>query len=384
MTAASDQRSSVYRPELDAVRFIAFVLVFLHHFFSPANLWFLGSREQVVQRYGPGFAQVLTSARNAAGFGLCLFFALSAYLICDLLQRERNRIGTVRIGAFYRRRILRIWPLYCLGLLIGSAFAIRHHDHRGSMMFVAYAFMVGNWYCGRLAAWVSNPMLPLWSISIEEQFYLFWPMIARSWSRRATYVACISMILVSNAWLIYYGSVGAYAEPRVWTNSFIQFETFAAGLLMAMVLRQRMPSISLTARTALFIVSFAGWFMADYALHLETIDAQPSIGQFILGYALVSSSAAALILSLLGVPKGTIPTWLSYLGRISFGLYVFHELAGDILYSLHVTLRLPSPITMVLQMLLTIGIAALSYRFLESPFLRMKARSEIILTNPQS
>lgn len=85
-----------YRPELDAVRFFAFFSVFLFH--------------------ASNFATRFTTAQEALGysgkFGVCLFFVLSSYLIAELLIRERDQTGTVHIGSFYMRRILRIWPLY--------------------------------------------------------------------------------------------------------------------------------------------------------------------------------------------------------------------------------------------------------------------------------
>jgi len=136
----------LYRPELDAVRFIAFLCVFFHHC-VPSNI------------LGPHFVRVLVAVNFTGGFGLCLFFILSAFLIADLLMRERQKTSTVDVVAFFKRRILRIWPLYILGLLIGTAAAFWLHEPVG-LRFLAYFFLLGNWYCF-LYGWIANPMTHL-------------------------------------------------------------------------------------------------------------------------------------------------------------------------------------------------------------------------------
>jgi peptidoglycan/LPS O-acetylase OafA/YrhL len=85
-----------YRPELDALRFFAFLAVLLHH--------------------GPTPGHFLRLARAAGGYGLSMFFLLSAYLITELLLREREQSGRIAWGLFFARRALRIWPLYYAAL----------------------------------------------------------------------------------------------------------------------------------------------------------------------------------------------------------------------------------------------------------------------------
>lgn len=91
-------RSRFYRPELDALRFVAFLAVFAHH--AP-NVSSRTAASAILIRY-----------QLAGELGMCLFFLLSAYLITELLLREYERNGRIRQAAFYGRRILRIWPLF--------------------------------------------------------------------------------------------------------------------------------------------------------------------------------------------------------------------------------------------------------------------------------
>src|SRR5580704_18886297 len=90
--------ASFYRPELDVLRFVAFLLVFFYHSVTVAN-------------------GIFDSFRIAGALGVCLFFLLSSYLITELLEREKSQSGDIHLRAFYIRRGLRIWPLYFIVLL---------------------------------------------------------------------------------------------------------------------------------------------------------------------------------------------------------------------------------------------------------------------------
>lgn len=141
-----------------------------------------------------------SAVRSAGGFGVCLFFLLSAYLITELLQRERARTGTIHVRSFYIRRILRIWPLYFFFLLLGSALGLIVHSWRISAARIfAFVFLAGNWYVAAVG-FGKNPIFPLWSISLEEQFYLVWPWVAKI-SGRASILG-LSLLLIPGSWLM--------------------------------------------------------------------------------------------------------------------------------------------------------------------------------------
>ena len=149
------QPTRFYRPQLDVVRFVAFLAVFGHH---------------ALPRDG-AHSRWLKEAVNTLGFGLCLFFVLSAYLIALLLRRERQKTDTVALRAFYARRILRIWPLYLLGLGLAAARAVSHGLWHAQREWLVAALL----FAGNLVPHDTAIMNHLWSISVEEQFYLFFP-----------------------------------------------------------------------------------------------------------------------------------------------------------------------------------------------------------------
>ena len=369
--------SSLYRPELDALRFLAFFCVFIHHVLPR-------STREYQQHLGPTLSRLLASIANAGSFGLCLFFVLSAYLISELLIRERLRTRTIHIKSFYTRRVLRIWPLYFFGVGIGLLWAYLSGVRKDVTRFLSYLVLAGNWYCTK-HGWTPNPMVPLWSISIEEQFYLLWPAIARKTSEKGMYIVCAIMLADASGWLFYLGYTHATPDWTIWANTFVQFSMFAAGVLLALILRGNVLSVNISARIFLGLAGLGAWFLSAYFLHCKDLNVRPTAIQLNLGYLLVALGCVLLLCACLGLGEA-VPAALVYLGRISYGLYVFHLLAlwaAEKLLTGHVhqyAVRILA--TGIAGFLLTVGIAAVSYRYLETPFLRLKEKFSYIKTRP--
>jgi peptidoglycan/LPS O-acetylase OafA/YrhL len=369
-----------YRPELDVVRFLAFAFVFLHHTVptdpDPRIAHILGSA-----------APILYASARACRFGLDLFFTLSAFLICELLIRERETTGTVGVKQFYIRRILRIWPLYYLGVALGVVFAFLPGCHPSDLIRMAwFAIFMGSWMAV-FHGWIANPAGPLWSVSVEEQFYVFAPWIVKYFNRKWFYGFCCLMLLVSNTTLYYLGKVSA-ADHRIWANAFVQFESFAAGILLCLILRGRLPRIAAWKRLLLLAGTWVCWFFACFGLNTYFIgNHNPGSWQLIGGYALASLGSVMLLVAFLGMNPKLLPGWVIYLGRISYGLYVYHEFAMYIINHLLIghLAAITGPVLLLKagsEFGLTVLMAALSYRYFETPFLKMKKRHAVIESQP--
>jgi peptidoglycan/LPS O-acetylase OafA/YrhL len=384
-TASVAQSDRFYRPELDLLRFFAFAAVFLHH-----GLPSLG-----VSHNAGLFAQLFRLegvVRESGSFGVCLFFLLSAYLITELLERERLRTGTVHVRSFYTRRILRIWPLYFFFLFVGYAIGIFVHPWRiPPGRILAFLLLSGNWYIAAAGSGL-NPTAPLWSISLEEQFYLAWPWVAKIGGRTA--IRALSLLLIPVSWLTLYLLSRGHPHPEraIWVNSFVQFQFFAVGALLALALKGRTPQLGNGSRVGILLAGLCSCLAAQGAFGIRNIDPSPP-ASLIAGYALVAIGCALLFLGFLGLPQQWLPKPLIYLGKISYGLYVFHMLAiacsrkvvnviGNIVWSgsanstLGTAMRLFFMLVAALAM--TILLAMASYRFLEQPFLKMKERFAFI------
>lgn len=358
--------SAFYRPELDVLRFGCFLLVFFHHSFS---------------RAGEGWR---TSLVDAGGFGVPVFFLLSSFLITELLLREREVSGQVKAGAFYLRRILRIWPLY-FGFLgfcwIAGRVGLLHPVP--TAMGVSFLLMVGNWYFVALGTSLS-PAGILWSVSLEEQFYLVWPWLMRIGRVRVLAAVNAVMLGVSYGALWWLAVTGHSADMAIWGNTLVQMQFFAVGSLLAMGLRVWRPRVPGTARVLLAVASAAMWMMAARVCRVKRFDATISPEHACAGYALVVGGALCLFLAVYGARVGgsRVSRMLVYLGRVSYGLYVFHILminaGGRLLKAVGLPAQQGSAATVLLSLGMTIVAAAVSYELYERPFLRLKARWTIV------
>jgi peptidoglycan/LPS O-acetylase OafA/YrhL len=315
-----------HRPELDALRFGAFFLVFLHHAMPHSS-----------SAYPVPFAPLFAAIARAGALGVDLFFALSAYLITEILLREHSSTGSIDVRAFYLRRILRIWPLYFVALF-ALAPLMPHAMPAGHI--AAYALLAGNWACA-FAGYPASPFALLWSVSIEEQFYLVWPWLVSKGVRQAA----IAMLIVAFATRLILAAT-AVEHPGVWCNTLARLDPIACGALLAVSGREPVNRTFFLAAGAVGFTLAGGFGSHDGWGSLWT-------------YPLASASATAILHGVLGLGRDF---GFGYLGKISFGLYVFHAAALELASNAFVGL------------VLTIAAAALSYRFLEMPFLRLKQR----------
>jgi peptidoglycan/LPS O-acetylase OafA/YrhL len=363
-----------YRPELDVLRFFAFFVVFTHHALPPLE----PSRHSGVMRL---LELGINIVRGAGGFGMCLFFLLSAYLITELLQKERQRTGTIHVSSFYVRRILRIWPLYFGFLLAIAAVGVIYPPFRLEKgRIVAFLLLAANWYSGAFG-YGASAVAPLWSISLEEQFYLLWPFVSKAGGRKGIGIACAVLFPLSFVTIYELVRSGA-TDVTIWVNSFVQFQFFALGALFALTLRGRAPRISTINRVTLFFGGIVCWLIGAAATLLNHL---PAV--VICSFGFAAAGCACIFASFLGSPALSRANGLVYLGKISYGLYVFHILSISVVGA--VVLQVDhaegewthwanTVAVFGVGLGLTILLASISYRFFEHPFLRLKERFTFI------
>jgi peptidoglycan/LPS O-acetylase OafA/YrhL len=371
-----------YRPELDALRFCAFLAVYVCH--SIPN-----DVVSAAQIHGMTWLGLLAAIKDSGNFGVCLFFMLSSFLITELRRREKEAYGCIHVRAFYLRPVLRIWPVY-FGITVAHALAGRHFSamRMESGRVAAYLLMAGNWYIA-LHPWIQTPLRSLWSISVEEQFYLVWPLLARHGGVRSLVKASLAIVPLSLLTISVLSSEKAYVQNVVWLNSFTQFQFFAWGALLALVLNGGVPKIHPVLRGALGLTGTMLWLLSAHVTGVKRPGAQAFPAQFCLGYLLVAAGCLFLLLAVLGMPRRRVPGWAVYLGKISFGLYVFHETTFLLVdeaqkhaaVSVHLlasslSQHLVEALTLnkTLALCTTIFLAMRSCRLWESPFLRFRRR----------
>jgi peptidoglycan/LPS O-acetylase OafA/YrhL len=374
-TTAPARAERFYRPELDALRFFAFLGVFIFHA-APRSMDFYNAAG-----YPHWLSSLLISIFGAGAYGVDLFFALSAYLITNLLLRERAATGALDLRGFYVRRILRIWPLYLAFVAFAAIFAaLVPGQHLPMRYVVGYSLLAGNWiyaFYGLPASFAT----PLWTVSIEEQFYLAWPLALRKASVRAMAIISVGILVVANAWRVWL-AISAAPVERIEYNTFTRLDPIAFGILIALF-GHKLPSFTRLQRVALLGGGVATW-VAVFAFTVTGQHLTVTTWQMAVGHPFTAVASVAVLLSVLGSQNSFLrnPTLL-YLGKISYGLYVLHEFAH---YCAMRLVAASTPFMVLAQsvvgLALTVVLAAASYRWLESPFLRLKERFAHVQSRP--
>jgi peptidoglycan/LPS O-acetylase OafA/YrhL len=232
-------------------------------------------------------------------------------------------------------------------------------------------------------------LFPLWSISVEEQFYLAWPLIVKCLSPGALLGIAFLVVAAAYLTLALLLHTGQALDPAVWANSLVQFQFFALGTIAAIVLRGRVPNTSKAVRWVLFLTGLLCMRAAQAAVYNGELSQPHDFKQIAPAFLIVLPGCLCLFFSLLQLPAGRMQRPLTYLGKISYGLYVYHVLwlgvAGHL--TEHFAAGRLSPMTshlcaMSLALPATIFSGSVSYRYLESPFLHLKKHFTVILSRP--
>ncbi len=357
--ASPSREKRFYRPELDCLRFFAFMCVFVHHTLPKQP-------EFYILHALPGWLAYLA---RAGASGVDLFFCLSAYLITELLVREKEFRGELNVKAFYARRILRIWPLYFA--FLGCAVLLTKLDPHQSFSLkhlLMFLFLSGNWSF----IWFGVPAsvaVPLWSVSVEEQFYLLWPLVVRGAS--LTVIRNVAIGLVSAAFIGRFLS-SKYSHNAYmfnWNGTISHLDSIGYGILLAIALRHRAPSLRMIHRVAFLLAGAAGWLVA--AAHADsTVFAMP----------IVALGSASILTATIGMPLRN--RVVVKLGIVSYGLYVYHMLVINYLATSAEGSLFRFILHWLVMLAVTVALALASYRWMEKPFLRLKERFSFVHSRP--
>ncbi len=339
-----------YLPELDSLRFFAFLSVFIGHVCLLSGL------------------NSLAIVAHVGAHGVDLFFALSAYLLTELMLREKdlNWLGRLDVRAFYVRRVLRIWPLY-YGFLLVAFCATLAHPVSGipARSLAIYAILLGDL---PLAAPTSLIVVSLWSISLEEQFYLIWPNVMQRLSRRGAAAAGALLWLCCLVVRVY---ILVSGRGLFWLTPLTHVDSIACGILIS--------GLRLEAQPWLWLAGAVLWIVPTVYVY----SGNPNVLLLTMGFACIGAGSGAFLLSSLGA------SWMRsdaivYLGRISYGLYVYH---GTALVAASWLLApyaawVKWPAVALGSFVATVAVSAASYRWFETPFLKLKERFQYVRSQP--
>jgi peptidoglycan/LPS O-acetylase OafA/YrhL len=333
-------------PQLDGFRGLAILLVVVGH---------------VLQ-----FGFEIPAGGNLGALGVLLFFVLSGFLITGLLDREMLQTGHISLSRFYIRRILRLFPaLFCFLALLCLLIELGLITDTAWYSIVACLIYVRNIW-GRGASTTH-----IWSLSLEEQFYMLWPWMMRVSSRTAALwiaiagvlsVSVFRMTAIHLKWFDYEAVGVFYVRP------WFRFDSILIGCAVALLLCQsvyisqfRTYLSGITLTIGLWASMFVWTLWGEVATHVWYLTVQMIFATLILLNLLLSKDMIYLVIF-----SHPVAVWF---GKISYSWYLWQQL--------FTVITIPSwfgtrafPFNVAISLLL----AVISYRFVEGPLLQMKDR----------
>ncbi len=371
--------ATVYFPNLNGIRFIAALIVIIHHIeqfkfmFGLNNCW---ETSLVMQSIGK--------------LGVILFFTLSGFLITYLLLVEEKQVGKIDIKQFYIRRILRIWPLYFLIFFL--AFFVLNNinffnlpnesalNASSSITFVLFVCFLSNIF---LAFYGALPFASQsWSVATEEQFYLIWPWVLKfSKSKLLSLILVIVVVCGVNIFLMTNLSNSLpFKQELLSFWKMFNIDCMAIGGIFAYFLFTGAKILKYVMNVYVFYFALLSMFiLLAFKIYIPIFTTYFNYDIWALLFGLVIlnfSSAKNLGISL----ENKV---FNYLGKISYGLYMYHSIA--ILTSIKVLILFSTAnniLIFISSLGITILMAHLSYFYFENMFLKLKHRFTRVPSGP--
>jgi len=305
-------------------------------------------------------------------YGVEIFFAISGFLITTLLLREEDRFGTISLRDFYMRRALRIWPLYYATIII-YIFAV-HFFERGTNSEATYFhylpyFLTYTYTWFITPAWPTSTFNLAWTLATEEQFYAFWPIALRFLRGAARPALIASLIALKLATM--YGILRLLLAPASFPARVIN--SLSIPIFLGVLLAQALHSER--GFRALYRV-FGQIWAAPVALCAVALCLWPAqIPVLLADLATVSLVATCVIREDNGLARILRFRPLAYIGVISYGMYLLNSLTLHLVAGPLFRIGVRSPLIIFpVGLAATTGVATLSYRYFETPFLALKSR----------
>ena|GEM_PF-53193 len=361
----------IFFPNLDGLRFISFLLVFLQHGFA-----------DVIKNIQGGF--VFTTLKigvfQSAQLGVSFFFVLSGFLITYLLLVEKKQCGRIDVKAFYIRRTLRIWPLY-FGLLVIIFFIIPFFHTTRLPNPLLYFLFLSNFDVIATGGGIHITDVT-WSIAIEEQFYLVWPLLFLLIGSRF-YVFIFLTIIAASAVFRFKHNGNSLI---MFFHTFSVMSELAIGGLTAYSVA-KYPRFVNFFRDLPRVALFAAYFLTlPLLIFSRFFYIYGTIGKIILGFIIAFIITEQNYSENSLVKMGRFKT-ISEWGKYTYGLYLLHPLVIYFVllfaqkYGLNSAAILQGGLIGAACFVISLFVCYLSYNYFEKPFLDLKRRFSHIQTS---
>lgn len=368
----------IYFQNLDLVRLFAAMMVVILHGWDAYKGWMGVPSFMLLPDGNMSFlGHIMSRIIDDFGYGVDIFFLISGFLITYLLLKEKNTHERINIRSFYVRRILRIWPLYYLMVIIAPLLV--NYMEADAPNYLPYIFMYGNFDVIQTGIW-PYPFGHFWSVCIEEQFYLFWPLFIAFIPTKRIPVFLGLVIMFSIGYRIFLMKT-QWAYLPIFLNTFSRIDVLAIGGLLAWFHFKKPISFHLPM---IFKLALVGLFF--YLFFEDSVYSIDNIPEVLVKKYIYLGIVILLVGSLLfGENNWYIfrkKTFLNYLGKISFGIYIYHNIIVSIILKkfLIPTDNKSSIVFWAVYLSSTILLSIISYECYEKWFLKLKKRYQVIRT----
>jgi len=355
----------LYFTKLDTLRFVAFLLVFWSHAFSASFANIIDNK--VIQT-------IIDSLTRTGGIGVQVFFVISGFLITFLMIREEKTSGKINVPFFYIRRILRIWPIYFLILIPGIFILPNLFDKfifEGSIF--KNLFFLNNF---DMKSYNSANVGIAWSVAIEEQFYLVWPLIFYLLRNKKilllfTVISFFSSVFftILNPYTSYYHTFGNIRFLMAGSFGALVFSKYEDVFQNSFIMKPKNIYVAITF-ILLTIISIP---FSKTIKHLSFSGLPLLFLYIVINLIMQGSKQKAGVFSKLG--KYTYGMYLYHLMILIFVQIVFDYLNLDYVKNGYLNI-----IIAFVTLFMTIAISYISYEYFEKYFLSFKNRFSIIKT----
>jgi peptidoglycan/LPS O-acetylase OafA/YrhL len=335
-----------YYPQLDGLRAIAILCVLTEH-------------ELTRTLHIPGW-------ENFGSLGVMLFFVLSGFLITGLLCKEEINTQSIDLKAFYIRRALRIFPAFfaliaVVSILISIGLVT---DTSWLSVLICCLYLRNIWGDG-------GTLGHTWSLSLEEQFYIFWPPILKRLGQQKALGFAMGATALIMLWRTFVLFTHPEYNPAFVGRPEVRFDSMFIGCCIALYLSQaRQHSLNASILKKVTFFFNPAWLFPTLIFWTLFGDKLPYAGPFY--FTLQMFLAAALLLHLVIMDKSTCSTWLShswlvYIGKLSYSIYLWQQI---FVFSKDPDWGWVRVFPMDLVFAIAAGVA--SYYLIERPFLKLK------------
>ena len=378
------EQKKLYFKNLDAIRFYAAMMVFLQHGFTKA-FSFLPVDGTPIER--------ILKLISSGGTGVSIFFVLSGFLITYLLIKEYEKNGKINVRNFYVRRFLRIWPLYYAVILFSFFFYPYLKELLGQNNLLAtnpiyYIFFLSNFdvievqqnHFGLDAA----SQTITWSVAIEEQFYLFWPLVfllkRKFWFPSIFIIGIGSMLFRVNNFdqhiVLYFHTFSVIVDLCV--GGIIAYLAFYSNWF-----RNFLENTNLKFHLTVFSLLFITMYFGTKSIFGEYEIAFGRLIKTILFGLIIGSQALTKNQSFLNLGNFKFGT---YWGKYTYGIYLLHPIVITIILAGLDVIQFSRDSFWkafgvgIVALIGTLIISKLSYHYFEGPFLKLKSKFQVIYT----